>query len=152
MALPAMCSLVTSGFALSLLSTAFDVVFVLFSYSSIESGGLGFSVRKVPDDLTHIKPSQASQIGYCLAISSFMALALQLLAVPYLLRTLGPSRLYVFCMGMWPFAYLFLPFLNVIARGKFTADGNLNPSAVGILWIGIAFIHLLARISTLAYS
>lgn len=45
MALPAIWALVTSGFALSLIGTAFDVVFVLFCYSSIESGGLSFSVR-----------------------------------------------------------------------------------------------------------
>ena len=60
--------------------------------------------------------------------------------------------MYVVCMGMWPFAYFFLPFLNVIARGGLAADGKLDASTMGLLWIGIAFIHLIARISTLAYS
>lgn len=136
-ALPAISALVTSGFALSFIGTAFDAVFVLFCYSSIESGGLSFS---------------ASQIGYCLAISSFIMIGLQLSVLPYLLPTLGPSRLYVFCMGLWPFSFIFLPFLNVIARGGLAADGKLDASTMGLLWTGIAFIHLINRISTLAYS
>ncbi|KAL4065393.1 major facilitator superfamily domain-containing protein [Scleroderma yunnanense] len=137
MALPAMCALVTSGFVLSFISTAFDVIFVLFCFSSIESGGLGFS---------------ASQIGYCLAISGFIAVGLQICLMPYLLRWFDSARLYVFCMGLWPFGYLCLPFLNAIARGGLVGDNGLDASTMGVLWIGIAFIYLVVRVSTLAYS
>ena len=41
---PLMRSLCASGCALSFVGTAFDVVFVLFCYSPIETGGLSFSV------------------------------------------------------------------------------------------------------------
>lgn len=41
---PVMRSLCASGCALSFVGTAFDVVFVLFCYSPIETGGLSFSV------------------------------------------------------------------------------------------------------------
>lgn len=37
-----------SGCALSFISTSFDVVFVLFCFSPIDLGGLGFSVRRFP--------------------------------------------------------------------------------------------------------
>ena len=44
-AIPFLQSLIISGFALSFVSTAFDTVFVLFAYTPVEVGGLGFSVR-----------------------------------------------------------------------------------------------------------
>lgn len=45
LSLPVMRTLCVSGCALSFVGTAFDVVFVLFCYSPIRSGGLSFSVR-----------------------------------------------------------------------------------------------------------
>lgn len=44
LSLPIIWALATSGFALSFLAAAFDVVFVLFCYSPVHSGGLAFSV------------------------------------------------------------------------------------------------------------
>ena len=44
LALPTMRALCLSGFALSFVGTAFDVLFVLFCYSPITSGGLSFTV------------------------------------------------------------------------------------------------------------
>lgn len=57
LSLPIIQALATSGFALSFLGTAFDVVFVLFCYSPIHSGGLSFSVswlRLVFRDNLHV--------------------------------------------------------------------------------------------------
>ena len=45
LAIPVVRALAISSLALSFLSGAFDVVFVLFCYSPITTGGLGFSVR-----------------------------------------------------------------------------------------------------------
>lgn len=42
---PIIRAICTSACALSFVSTAFDVIFVLFCYSSVEHGGLGLSVR-----------------------------------------------------------------------------------------------------------
>jgi hypothetical protein len=42
---PIIRALCLSGCALSFISTSFDVVFVLFCFSPIDLGGLGFSVR-----------------------------------------------------------------------------------------------------------
>jgi len=53
LAIPFLQSLIISAFALAFIATAFDTVFVLFAYTPIEVGGLGFSVRtgsrKFPD-------------------------------------------------------------------------------------------------------
>ena len=45
--LPIIRALAMSGFALSFLGTAFDVVFVLFCYSPVHNGGLSFSVSQL---------------------------------------------------------------------------------------------------------
>jgi len=45
LAIPIVQALCVSAFALSFLSAAFEVLFVLFCYSPILSGGLAFSVR-----------------------------------------------------------------------------------------------------------
>jgi len=44
LSIPIIRALCASGCALSFISTAFDVVFVLFCYSPIQTGGLAFSV------------------------------------------------------------------------------------------------------------
>ncbi|KIK24939.1 hypothetical protein PISMIDRAFT_677717 [Pisolithus microcarpus 441] len=134
---PAISALVASGFSLSFLATSFDVVFVLFCYSSVQSGGLAFS---------------ASKIGWSLAISGGISSGLQMFFMPYLLRTFDCAKMYVFSMGMWPFAYFCLPFLNLIARWGSTEDGELNANAAAVLWVGIAIALGLSRIGVLAFS
>jgi hypothetical protein len=47
LSLPIIRALATSGFTLSFLGTAFDVVFVLFCYSPVHNGGLSFSVSQL---------------------------------------------------------------------------------------------------------
>lgn len=47
LSLPIIWALAMSGFALSFLATAFEVVFVLFCYSPVHSGGLAFSVSQL---------------------------------------------------------------------------------------------------------
>ena len=42
--IPSLRSLIISGFALAFVSTAFETVFVLFAYTPIKAGGLGFNV------------------------------------------------------------------------------------------------------------
>ncbi|KAI6150968.1 hypothetical protein BKA82DRAFT_34992 [Pisolithus tinctorius] len=72
--------------------------------------------------------------------------------MPYLLRTFDCAKMYVFSMGMWPFVYFFLPFLNLIARWGSAEDGKVGDKVVAILWIGIAITLGLSKIGSLAYS
>lgn len=50
LSIPRIRALCASGCVLSFIATAFDVVFVLFCYSPIQTGGLGFSVSLLPFD------------------------------------------------------------------------------------------------------
>ncbi|KAG1819574.1 major facilitator superfamily domain-containing protein [Suillus subaureus] len=136
--IPVISALALSGFMLSYIGTSFDVVFVLFCYSPIESGGLAFS---------------ASQIGYSLAIAGAIGATIQLCIMSYLLRTFDSAKMYSFCMGIWPYTFLVLPLLNLIARaGLDETTGELGTATVALLWVGIAFVLMLTKIASLAYT
>ncbi|KII88700.1 hypothetical protein PLICRDRAFT_110564 [Plicaturopsis crispa FD-325 SS-3] len=138
LSIPAIFALSASGAALSFICTGFDVVFVLFCYSPVHAGGLGFST---------------SQIGYSLAISGTISATNQLFFMPYLLRTFNHARMYNFCMGLWPLAFLILPFINLVALGGFDeTTGQIDSRASALVWIGIGIVMVLTRIAVLTYS
>ena len=134
----------------------------MFCYSAITAGGLAFTVRLsatqrstyilVKSRLT-LYSFQASEIGYSLAISGAASGGLQLFFMPYLLRRFDHAKMYNFCMAIWPYCYVFLPGLNLIARmGRLDEAGLVDPTTKALLWIGIGFILLLARSAGLAFS
>ncbi|KAG2360854.1 major facilitator superfamily domain-containing protein [Suillus spraguei] len=138
LSIPVISALALSGFMLSYLGTSFDVVFVLFCYSPIQSGGLSFS---------------ASQIGYSLATAGAIGAAIQLCIMSYLLRTFDCAKMYNFCMALWPYTFLVLPILSIIARtGLDDTTGELGTATVALLWVGIAFVLMLSKVASLAYS
>ncbi|KAF8078099.1 major facilitator superfamily domain-containing protein [Lyophyllum atratum] len=138
LSIPTIRALSSSGFALCFIATAFDVVFVLFCYSPVETGGLAFS---------------ASQIGYSLAIAGAISAAIQLLFLPTLLRRFEITKLYTFCISLWPFTFAALPFLNLLARGSLDATtGSIDAGTHAKIWIGIALILGTSRVGCLAYS
>ncbi|KAH7929785.1 MFS general substrate transporter [Leucogyrophana mollusca] len=138
LSMPIISALASSGFALSFIATSFDVVFVLFCYSPVSTGGLAFS---------------ASQIGYSLATAGAIAAAIQLFIMSYLLRTFDCAKMYNFCMGLWPYTFALLPVLNLIARsGLDETTGELNATTISLLWIGIAVVLGISKVGALAYS
>ncbi|GLB35092.1 putative peptidase family M13 [Lyophyllum shimeji] len=135
LAIPLIKALCMSSCVLSFVSTAFDVLFVLFCYYPIYLGGLGFS---------------ASEIGYALALSGVIAAALQLLAMPAILHRFNHAKMYHFCMKIWPCVFLSLPLLNTVARqGLDAGRGQVLTVAI---WVLIAAVLLAARVAFLAYS
>ncbi|KAG6832687.1 hypothetical protein H0H92_012259 [Tricholoma furcatifolium] len=134
---PVIRALSTSGFALCFIATAFDVVFVLFCYSPIETGGLAFS---------------ASQIGYSLAVAGAISAGIQLLFMPTLLRTFKITNFYTFCMAIWPLTFAALPFLNLLARKELAGSVLGSFQAGKQIWSGVALVLGLSRVASLAYS
>ncbi|EAU88341.2 hypothetical protein CC1G_05107 [Coprinopsis cinerea okayama7 len=122
---PIMRSLTISGASLCFTATAFDAVFVLFCYTAVAEGGLGFST---------------SQIGYALAMAGSSSILIQILFLPTLLVRFEPARLYNFCMWLWPLCYIVLPALRVIVHSPF------------LLWVAIGFVLTVSRVACLAYS
>lgn len=71
----------------------------------------------------------------------------------YLLRTFDCAKMYNFCMGLWPYTYIALPILNVIARnGIDNETGQMDVYTIATLWTGIATVLVLSRVGGLAYS
>ncbi|KAJ4479490.1 major facilitator superfamily domain-containing protein [Lentinula lateritia] len=130
--------LCTSACFLSFVTTAFDVVFVLFCYTPIQKGGLGL---------------QTSQIGYALAISGVAAAFFQLVLMPTLLRRVDHAKCYHFTIAIWPAVFVILPSLNIFARYMTDeTNGNLNHNASAVLWVGIGFVLVFAKIGFLPYT
>ncbi|KAF8654091.1 hypothetical protein AX16_003624 [Volvariella volvacea WC 439] len=138
LSIPSIRALCASGCALCFIATAFDVVFVLFCYTPIPSGGLGFDAQK---------------IGYSLATAGTISACIQLFLMPTLLRTFDVVKFYNFCMALWPISFVSLPLLNIIIRtGYDEVTGTVNPHAIPIVWSGIAALLVCSRVSLLAYS
>jgi MFS family permease len=145
---PIIRALCLSGAGLSFTYTAFDVLFVLFCYSPIESGGLALS---------------ASQIGFCLAIAGFISCVIQLFVTPILLTRCDHVRVYNRCIRLWPYCFLALPLLNMVARvGLPMMDHQVSGEALrltevdrrvqAIVWCGIAALLTLSRLGCLAFA
>lgn len=130
---------------------------VLFCYTSLPQGGLAFDVRSLyPPYLPQILtlPDQATQIGYALSISGCVSIFLQLFCMPYLLRRFDNARMYNFCMGLWPFCFVLLPGLNLLACLGATdpVTGALDPATKTLVWMGICVILTISRAAALAFS
>jgi len=135
---PVIRALCGSGFALSFLAGGFEVIFILYCFSAVEDGGLGWPV---------------DQIGYALSISGILAMLLQFLLMPYLLRTFDKAKVYHFCMCLFPCMFIVLSTLNLIARrGYDETAGIIDSHTTGLLWAGIVLVLLMSRIVNLSYA
>ncbi|KAI0646944.1 MFS general substrate transporter [Trametes meyenii] len=139
LSIPVVRALCLSGAGLSFIATGFDVTFVLFCYTTIQQGGLSFN---------------ATQIGYALSIAGFMSIFLQLFCMPFILRRFDHARMYNFCMGLWPFCFVLLPGLNLLARwgGLDELTGELLPATQALVWVGIGVILTISKAAALAFS
>jgi hypothetical protein len=82
-----------------------------------------------------------------------LAIGIQIIILPSLLRRVRSETIYSVCMSMWPLAFIIVPFLNVVARAGFNADnGRVEGSWAAVLWACLAFQTLLTRIACIAYS
>ncbi|KAJ7445713.1 major facilitator superfamily domain-containing protein [Mycena galericulata] len=115
LSIPMMRALTASGFTLSFIGTAFDVVFVLFCYTPIQRGGLSFSVNK---------------IGYALALNGGILAIFQLFCMPTLLSRYNAAKMYNTSIRFWPLTFLLIPFLNLIVRKGYDQESGLySPSS-----------------------
>lgn len=153
LSMPIMFALSGSAFAFSFLSVTFEVIFVLYSYTAVLDGGLGFPVSRTA--LVHRLwlTEQPSQIGYSLSISGIVATAIQLLLLPWLLRTFNKAKLYHWSMCIFLVIFPLLSVLNLIARSGFDeATGLLTSHTTAAIWACVIVILTLLRTSNLGYA
>ncbi|EUC56946.1 MFS multidrug transporter [Rhizoctonia solani AG-3 Rhs1AP] len=136
--LPELRKLYRSSVVLSYLAEAYVVVFVLFSYTKIQDGGLGF---------------EPAEIGFVLAVAGGISFALQILFLPVVLRQGKPTKMFDTCMALWPIGYAIPPILNIIAR---SSSGNgrypIGTAASAAIWTGIWVAQLLTKTACTAYA
>ena len=75
--------------------------------------------------------------------------------MPYLLRRFDHARMYNVCMAIWPYCWVLLPGLNVLARmGAVEIEGVLMVigATKALLWVCIYAQLILARVACLSYS
>ncbi|CAE7228816.1 unnamed protein product, partial [Rhizoctonia solani] len=136
--LPELRQLYRSSVILSFLAEAYVVVFVLFSYTGIQYGGLGFD---------------PAEIGFVLAVAGAISFSLQLLVLPMLLRQGKPTKMFKTCMTLWPIGYAIPPVLNIIAR---MSSGNgrypIGTAASAAIWAGIWIAQMLTKTAGMAYA
>ncbi|KAF5391823.1 hypothetical protein D9757_001794 [Collybiopsis confluens] len=131
------CLCISASF-LSFISTAFDVIFVLFCYTPVGKGGLGL---------------ETDEIGYALAISGVIAGCFQLCLMPTLLRYVDHARCYHFSIAVWPVVFLMLPVLNEFALSASDLEnGKVNERTSTTLWIGVAIVLVTAKVGFLPYT
>ncbi|KAF8443269.1 major facilitator superfamily domain-containing protein [Boletus edulis BED1] len=139
LSIPAIRALTISGFTLCFLSLAFDVVFTLFCYTPIDSGGLALD---------------PSMIGSALSSAGTVAVLLRFFAMPYILQRFDYAKTYSACMYIWAIAFGFLPFLNVLARAYPPSSSNsifvIGSSA--FIWPGLLTLLSLSKIAAIPHT
>ncbi|QRV90136.1 major facilitator superfamily transporter [Ceratobasidium sp. AG-Ba] len=136
--LPHLRQLYASAAMMSFLAESYIVVFVLFCYSNIQDGGLGFD---------------PAAIGFTLATSGGISFALQILALPYLLRRFQPAKIFRICMVAWPICFAIPPVLNIIARiSSDNGAHEIGQEATAAIWIGIWFAQVLSKFACMSYA
>jgi hypothetical protein len=99
----------------------------------------------------------------CLAIAGFISCVIQLFVTPILLARCDHVRVYNTCMALWPYCFLALPLLNMVARSRPSDDGpsvreealqlaDVDRRVQAIVWCGIAALLALSRMGCLAFA
>ncbi|GAA5865394.1 hypothetical protein JCM3774_005622 [Rhodotorula dairenensis] len=112
---------------LALITVALDALIVLFCYSPVKIGGLGF---------------KEADIGIALSVSGLSSVTFQILLFPPLQQRVGTVRLYRRLMSLWPLVYALFPIMSWCAREK-------GRRAV---WVVLTCFLVLKAIANMAYA
>lgn len=71
-------------------------------------------------------------------------------ALPIFLRRYDALNVFRFTLLTWPFTFVIMPFLNILARAEGAEDRSARAEAV--LWVAVGFMLFMSRLGTLAFS
>ena len=135
--IPVIRALFLSGFFLCYVSTAYDVLLVLFAFTPVSLGGLGFDPER---------------IGYVLAAAGIGGTFVSLIALPCVLRRWSPGRVYACSMALWPLAFMILPLTNWAARLSSVIRGQADERSEAMIWVGIVLSLVLSKAACAAFG
>ncbi|KAF5372972.1 hypothetical protein D9758_001663 [Tetrapyrgos nigripes] len=141
--IPIIRSLCLSGFTLEMNAIAFNVLFVLFSYTAVSDGSGGGGLGLPP-----------TSIGYALATSGFISITIQIFLLPFLLKRWKAESIYHFSMKLWVLVWIGLGSLGWVAKLGTTYDETRVDETESrvVLWIGIGIVLALARFAGLGFG
>ena len=91
-----------------------------------------------------------------MATSGAISASLQLFFMPHLLRRFDHAKMYNTCIAIFPYCFVLLPCLNLIARSGAVVgedgDVGVTPSTKALLWVAIGCLLGMARTACLAFS
>ncbi|KAG8891293.1 hypothetical protein FRB99_003685, partial [Tulasnella sp. 403] len=129
--------LLMAGFMMSFTCIAYETVFILWAYTPISLGGL----QRNP-----------SEIGIALASTGFLGILLASFAFPELHKRFHTLPIFIFSMSMYPIIFATIPILGMMAKSSLKlGNGSEDPSALGWLWTGVAFILASGRIAAMSF-
>ncbi|BGP54898.1 hypothetical protein JCM8202_003408 [Rhodotorula sphaerocarpa] len=112
---------------LALITVALDALLVLFCYSPVKYGGLGF---------------KEADIGIALSISGLSSVTFQIVLFPPLQVRIGTVPLYRALMSFWPIVYVLFPIMSWCAREKGRAE----------VWTVLTCFLILKSVANMAYA
>ncbi|KAM0745677.1 MFS general substrate transporter [Meredithblackwellia eburnea MCA 4105] len=117
---------------LALETVALDAVLILFCYTRVSLGGLGFD---------------EADIGKALSFSGVCTVVTQLVLFPPLQRRLGTVRMYKTLMALWPAVFALLPVMSYLAKLDI-ADGRGRDR----VWIVMIVFLLIRSVANMSYG
>lgn len=132
-------TLLTSYSLLSFQTISLEALIVLFAFTPIKSGGIGFST---------------ADIGLALSISGALTILAQVVLFPPLQRVFGTASLYKLCMSSYPLIFVMFPIVHFIARHENNEnhDATEGFSNSFRVWIGIWIILILKTSANMVFS
>ncbi|KAH9816226.1 major facilitator superfamily domain-containing protein [Melampsora americana] len=118
---------------LSFQTIALEALLVLFAYTPVESGGIGFS---------------AANIGIALSISGVFTMIVQLALFSSLQKRFGTVKLYQICMSAYPVIFLLFPLIHLTAL----AEQSQNEVRSFGVWIGLGILLALKTTANIVFS
>ena len=96
-------------------------------------------------------------------MAGLISCVIQLFLTPFLFARYDPIRLYNGCLSLWPYCFISLPLLNIVARiglptmGRQVTEGAVNLTDVddraqAMIWRGITALLALTRVACLAFG
>ncbi|KZT54511.1 MFS general substrate transporter [Calocera cornea HHB12733] len=131
---PAIPTVFLTAFLMMLVDESWDIVFILFGYTSVPSGGLGMS---------------NAQLGFCLACGGLVGAAIHLFVFPRLVRRFG-IPMYPWLLALHVPMFLGAPVLNALARaaGSGKKRGEIVP---GLTYTGVALLLVSNGFATMVF-
>ncbi|KAG8897002.1 hypothetical protein FRB99_008519, partial [Tulasnella sp. 403] len=130
--------LLMAGFMVSFMWIANDTIFVLWAYTPASLGGF----QRNP-----------SEIGGALASAGFLGILLASFGFSELHKRFHTLPIFVFTMSMYPVVFATIPILGMIARSSLKSpNGSEDPSTLGCLWAGVAFVLTAAKIASMSFT